>query len=815
MKNYILWSILIILVITVITVIIIKCFANTGNFKEILEEIPRVIHKVFIQNSGEMDKFPLEPKELQEAHDSWKQMNPEYEIKYYSLNDCREYLKNNFEDSDFLQAFDCLNAYAFKCDFFRYCVLYNEGGWYSDWKQVCLKKNLLNELNSSKISNIILTWDKGGDLQKKNNFIQNCFIGTTKNNLFLKECINEIINNIKYKYYGTCSLDPTSPSLLGRMYKKYYNNNNNNSVQNKFIPMKNSYFIHNKELGYIINHKCNNCNQTQDWINGNNYNKIWNEKNMYKNFTLKNNIPKIIHKTGPNKINNLSNEIVKIFNDITYNNPDYKIKYYDNDDCFNLIKNNFSSDVLWAYEKLIPTAYKADLFRYCVLYLYGGIYSDLTQQILLPLNDIIDYNKDTLILTEDRFIPEVNFKAIQISFICSIPKNNIFKKAIEQVVVNCKTNYYGYTPLCTTGPVLFRLILNNNNINYNLKLEHYRYGEYLMYKNKKFIKTKSKNHHKILYKNRTHYSTLWENKKIYKLDIKYLNNRSLSEICDIKPNNIVSDSNKLNNIDYNNIKSNDKVFVVGTTFKKFKKILDNINVKDLVLILSASDIGFPVEQGNYDNINYLEYINNSNKIKYIFTSNYDLNNESNKLFPLPLGMDYHTLNEKSTSWGHKKTPYYQEQDLFDIYNNSIKFEHRKNKIYSFFHLNVNPKEGREHTKDRLNAKHYLNFNPLNIYQKNQMNRNDTWKEMVKYKWIASPHGNGLDCHRTYEAIALGCIPIVKTSTLDYLYSDMPVIICKDWNELTNDFLNNKTKETLTKSKDSIMLNYWINKIKMN
>ena len=60
--------------------------------------------------------------------------------------------------------------------------------------------------------------------------------------------------------------------------------------------------------------------------------------------------------------------------------------------------------------------------------------------------------------------------------------------------------------------------------------------------------------------------------------------------------------------------------------------------------------------------------------------------------------------------------------------------------------------------------------------------------MVKYKWIISPHGNGLECHRTYEAIALGCIPVVKSSTLDIMYKDMPIIILNDWNEISLELL---------------------------
>ena len=66
----------------------------------------------------------------------------------------------------------------------------------------------------------------------------------------------------------------------------------------------------------------------------------------------------------------------------------------------------------------------------------------------------------------------------------------------------------------------------------------------------------------------------------------------------------------------------------------------------------------------------------------------------------------------------KKLPIYQEVGLEDIYDNAEKCENRKNNIYSFFHLNINVKNDREHTKDRNDAYKHLNANSLNIYQKN-------------------------------------------------------------------------------------------------
>ena len=53
------------------------------------------------------------------------------------------------------------------------------------------------------------------------------------------------------------------------------------------------------------------------------------------------------------------------------------------------IKENFDKTVLKAYNSIIPGGFKADLWRYCILYKYGGIYVDL---------DIIpNYSLDSLL----------------------------------------------------------------------------------------------------------------------------------------------------------------------------------------------------------------------------------------------------------------------------------------------------------------------------------------------------------------------------------------------------------------------------------
>ena len=84
---------------------------------------------------------------LLEAHQSWSRHNPDYEIRYYDLKAGRRYLQQYFHPL-FLRTFDCLQAFGFKSDFLRMAFLYREGGYYSDWKEVCLQPNLLNRLST-------------------------------------------------------------------------------------------------------------------------------------------------------------------------------------------------------------------------------------------------------------------------------------------------------------------------------------------------------------------------------------------------------------------------------------------------------------------------------------------------------------------------------------------------------------------------------------------------------------------------------------------------------------------------------------------
>jgi hypothetical protein len=87
-------------------------------------------------------------------------------------------------------------------------------------------------------------------------------------------------------------------------------------------------------------------------------------------------------------------------------------------------------------------------------------------------------------------------------------------------------------------------------------------------------------------------------------------------------------------------------------------------------------------------------------------------------------------------------------------------------------------------------------------------------DLAQSKFILSPRGNGLDCHRTWEALWLGSIPIVKSSTLDSLLEDLPVLIVDEWSQIDEAYLNQKYAEMGSKSFNlrKLFFAYWSEKI---
>ena len=71
-----------------------------------------------------------------------------------------------------------------------------------------------------------------------------------------------------------------------------------------------------------------------------------------------------------------------------------------------------------------------------------------------------------------------------------------------------------------------------------------------------------------------------------------------------------------------------------------------------------------------------------------------------------------------------------------------------------------------------------------------------------YKFVISPEGNGIDCHRHYEALMAGCIPIVEDHPgIREKYAGCPVLFTKDYSEMSNEYLEKTYSEMIDKEYD--------------
>jgi hypothetical protein len=91
---------------------------------------------------------------------------------------------------------------------------------------------------------------------------------------------------------------------------------------------------------------------------------------------------------------------------------------------------------------------------------------------------------------------------------------------------------------------------------------------------------------------------------------------------------------------------------------------------------------------------------------------------------------------------------------------------------------------------------------------------DYLKEMATCKFALSPEGLAIDCYRTWEAMLVGSIPIVIQSQLDPLFEGLPILIVDHWDDITQEFLEEKYQEITSKSYDlsRLYMEYWTAKI---
>lgn len=242
------------------------------------------------------------------------------------------------------------------------------------------------------------------------------------------------------------------------------------------------------------------------------------EKHDYKQ-----NIPKIILQTGTNSNYKNIYHYNSILSFIELN-PEYHYIYLNDSSARKFLRENFSKEINYAYDILIPGAFKADLLRYCLLYHFGGCYFDCKQILKVPIRNFLDPNKN-LVLCND-----VIENALLNAVIFSVPKNEILHKTIQDCVYNI-INKIGNTALAISGPIFFYKSIKDYINHDNMILQNHRppndfhdFTQDYYNNNVRLINSNNKNQiilhrfYKSYYDNyidKNHYGKLFEKNEVY------------------------------------------------------------------------------------------------------------------------------------------------------------------------------------------------------------------------------------------------------------------------------------------------------------
>lgn len=120
----------------------------------------------------------------------------------------------------------------------------------------------------------------------------------------------------------------------------------------------------------------------------------------------------------------------KVYDTISQFAKGYKYTLFDDHDCVQFLMENYNDTVVRAYKSLRKGAHRADLFRYAVLYLKGGIWMDVDLKLMTNLDELLGQRNVMYTVANDVLI----FQA----FLAAPPQNPIIFRLLRHAISQAK-----------------------------------------------------------------------------------------------------------------------------------------------------------------------------------------------------------------------------------------------------------------------------------------------------------------------------------------------------------------------------------------
>ena len=203
-------------------------------------------------------------------------------------------------------------------------------------------------------------------------------------------------------------------------------------------------------------------------------------------------IPKIIHLCYKTK--DIPDFIIKNWTKL---NPDYQVILYDNNDCIEFLLKYFGQKYVDIFNHITDGPIKADFWRVCILYIYGGVYCDIDVEPLVPIDSFMEKDIDFLTcisMNKDEMNPHL---------IISLPKHIVLKHCIDRYIEmydsKIKYSYWGWSIVSVMRDALYKLfgkyinedgvyVLNGRKYQFIKEIKTWKHHDiHCVYKNTKIL----------------------------------------------------------------------------------------------------------------------------------------------------------------------------------------------------------------------------------------------------------------------------------------------------------------------------------------
>jgi len=147
-------------------------------------------------------------------------------------------------------------------------------------------------------------------------------------------------------------------------------------------------------------------------------------------------IPKIIWQTYKDSFDQLQNYMVDSVNTWKNLNPDFEYRYMDDAQAAQFILNEYGKEWHDIFVNLPVGVMRGDLWRYMIIYKYGGVYADLDTECINPINTWLSKDYDMIVC------PETDIHYCQWTFAASA-EHPILKSVLDTVKEKLLNPEYG------------------------------------------------------------------------------------------------------------------------------------------------------------------------------------------------------------------------------------------------------------------------------------------------------------------------------------------------------------------------------------